>query len=816
MNELVIERIEPIICYPHDIRNITPNIWINTIISNGKIQFVDTLVGNIDNNQLIEVKIKSPYLDFISNPVPYLDTKLELLNYNGQQSKIRITIKIKNINKVIDYLNHDYILKNFILSDYIGDANKILFTKYNLLQTSIYKNKIKINPSNKITLFDYQLNNIDKMTKIINNPIKVSSNIIINMYPCDENELEYTDKNVYYNRFDKQFKLREDFVEFKTNGVILADEMGLGKTITMIAYLKSLKSIISDPKLLKAKGHLIVVPSHLATQWVGEINKIWENAKIKLILTKRDHVNITTEEILDYDFVIITQQFLINKNHYLQYPGINCTPSTFNIETRLNKFKNNQGAIKIKDVINIPPIFELITWNNLILDEAHEIMGNTFGNSYSISNGLNNVICNLKGINKWYVSGTPYDNQQALHNIFNYLEVTIKEQDKYIKWNLSKFKNIIYSYNFLSKIVLRHSKKQVEEQLNLKGVEEKIYWLTQTDTEKQIYEGSKFKGRSYLLKLCCHLMVADYNSDLSVQTVDIEDVKHNIQERSTSQIKKYTDLLEKLQPTNQAYHMIKAKYIQIISQSKFMLESIKHLTHNNDDNNDDNDDNDNNDDDDNECPICLDKIIQSTILPCGHIFCYECIQAITKVKKVCPLCKQEINNKLICIADKNSKSSNIKSDSLITKYGVKTGTLIKLVRKITSNPENNIIIFSQYDFMLKLISVSLSQNGVSNSFVKGNVFQRNKAIETFRGLRMNQSSKVIMLSLKNAASGTHLVEANHIIFVDPVDSTKDSVIDIENQAIARAFRIGQKKKVYIHRLLIKDTIEENIYNTVYL
>ena len=72
-----------------------------------------------------------------------------------------------------------------------------------------------------------------------------------------------------------------------------------------------------------------------------------------------------------------------------------------------------------------------------------------------------------------------------------------------------------------------------------------------------------------------------------------------------------------------------------------------------------------------------------------------------------------------------------------------------------------------------------------------------------------------MLSLKNAASGTHLVEANHIIFIEPIDKSKKVVEDIENQAIARAFRIGQKNKVNIHRLFVKNTLEEEIYNNVY-
>ena len=72
-----------------------------------------------------------------------------------------------------------------------------------------------------------------------------------------------------------------------------------------------------------------------------------------------------------------------------------------------------------------------------------------------------------------------------------------------------------------------------------------------------------------------------------------------------------------------------------------------------------------------------------------------------------------------------------------------------------------------------------------------------------------------MLSLKNAASGTNLTEATHIFFVEPINSNRNESIAIENQAIARACRIGQQHKIKLIRILIKDTIEEDIYKAYY-
>ena len=774
----------------------------------------NTFVGYKDNDKYNLSYLdgeKSKMLSFFKFGTPYLDMKLMIDSEAYSGYHFSLYIKLKNIPHVLSYLNHDIILREHLLSKwhYSNSGHHyryVEFSKYNEILSPIYKSKLNIKPSNNVDLFDYQLNNIEIMNKIIDKPFQIPiSDKCINLQKLDQDDPE---RQVFFDNFENTFTFENKFLDIRSKGCIIADEMGLGKTITTISFLKSLKSIKPSMKDLQAKGHLIIVPSHLAKQWEGEIKKVWEDAQVKLILTKRDHLALTTKDVLDYDFIIVTQQFLINKNHYLCYPDYHCTPSTFGVEQKISKFKNVDGTIKYKDLEKIPPVFELIKWNNVVLDEGHEIMNNSFGNSQSVSVALYSLIKEMKGNNYWYISGTPYTTGAGIRNILNFLKVEFNVYNNWESWEKTKYMNIVYSKNFLQNILLRHTKKQVEEQIELKGIEEKIYWLTQTPTEKQIYTGSRHRGRSYLLRLCCHLMVADFNSAIKIQTVDIEDVKNNIIAQSQAKIDRYTKLIEKLDTNNPSFHMLKSNYTQIVSQAKFMLEAIKKL-----DKSEDTDD----PEEDDECPICIDEVNDPTILPCGHIFCYDCINEMTQVKKQCPLCKQEIKDKLIKVADKKDKKDNEKKDDLIETYGVKTGTLIRLVRKITSNPENNIIIFSQYDFMLKLISDSLSQNGVSNSFVKGNVFQRNKAIDTFKGVRMGEeSSKVIMLSLRNAASGTHLVEANHIIFVDPVDSYRAEVLDIENQAIARAFRIGQKKKVNIHRLLVKDTLEEEIYNKIYL
>ena len=62
-----------------------------------------------------------------------------------------------------------------------------------------------------------------------------------------------------------------------------------------------------------------------------------------------------------------------------------------------------------------------------------------------------------------------------------------------------------------------------------------------------------------------------------------------------------------------------------------------------------------------------------------------------------------------------------------------------------------------------------------------------------------------ILSLKAGGVGLNLTEANHVVHFDRWWNPA-----VENQATDRAFRIGQKKNVMVHKFICKGTIEEKI------
>ena len=116
-----------------------------------------------------------------------------------------------------------------------------------------------------------------------------------------------------------------------------------------------------------------------------------------------------------------------------------------------------------------------------------------------------------------------------------------------------------------------------------------------------------------------------------------------------------------------------------------------------------------------------------------------------------------------------------------------------------------VLVFTQFKEMTQplhdLLSTVFQREGL---ILHGSVAvgKRKKIIEQF------QSSDYVpfmVLSLKAGGIGLNLTEANHVVHFDRWWNPA-----VENQATDRAFRIGQKKNVVVHKFLTKGTVEEKI------
>ncbi|MEL7431611.1 MAG: DEAD/DEAH box helicase [Chlamydiota bacterium] len=115
-----------------------------------------------------------------------------------------------------------------------------------------------------------------------------------------------------------------------------------------------------------------------------------------------------------------------------------------------------------------------------------------------------------------------------------------------------------------------------------------------------------------------------------------------------------------------------------------------------------------------------------------------------------------------------------------------------------------VLIFSAFTKALRFVEKALIERNFSPLYIDGTVSlrEREKRIATFRSA---PSGKVFLLSIKAASVGINLPEAHLVLMLDPWWNES-----AEQQAIARAHRIGRKEPLLVKRYIAKDTIEEKI------
>lgn len=136
-------------------------------------------------------------------------------------------------------------------------------------------------------------------------------------------------------------------------------------------------------------------------------------------------------------------------------------------------------------------------------------------------------------------------------------------------------------------------------------------------------------------------------------------------------------------------------------------------------------------------------------------------------------------------------------------FGAESAKLEELMAQIDRlKVAHKILVFSQFTGMLDLIGKSLEQAGVSYALLTGRTRDRESVVNAFRE---KEDLRVFLISLKAGGTGLNLTEADYVFLVDPWWNPA-----VENQAIDRAYRIGQEKKVVAVRFITPGTIEEKI------
>lgn len=117
---------------------------------------------------------------------------------------------------------------------------------------------------------------------------------------------------------------------------------------------------------------------------------------------------------------------------------------------------------------------------------------------------------------------------------------------------------------------------------------------------------------------------------------------------------------------------------------------------------------------------------------------------------------------------------------------------------------HKVLIFSNYTSMLKIIKEVLEKKeNIKNSifFLDGKTKNRAELVNEFE----KSETGIFLISIKAGGVGLNLVSAQDVIIYDPWWNPF-----VEQQAIDRAYRIGQDKSVTVYKLVAANTIEERI------
>ncbi|KAI9262419.1 SNF2 family N-terminal domain-containing protein [Phascolomyces articulosus] len=577
--------------------------------------------------------------------------------------------------------------------------------------------------------------------------------------------------------------------ESSNRGGILSDDMGLGKTVQAMALIVSRPCTNATPirhlpmmrrgkrraseEFIKTKATLVICPVSLAAQWEREL--LTKTQPPLNVYIYHGSQRISDETILAGFDVIITTYTLVS------------------IEF-------------VEDEAQRGPLGRM-KFHRVILDEAHTIKNYRT----SMANACNRIDASYR----WCMTATPIQNRiEELYSLIKFLRIRpYCEWDEFrdqIKKPLDKGlqEHAIKKVQALLKAIsLRRSKKaKIDGRPILKLPERNIHFThvdftpdernfydfvnkrSQAQFNKYMRQGTVMKNYSSVLVLLLRLRQACLHPKLTMlERGEEEEVDEDAQQ----------DLAVAMNMT-----------------------VVNRLLH------------DDTDFSQIECPICMDMADQAQIIPgCGHMLCRECLFNYLNTnemrgEKRCPQCRgplqgdkvvpieiflkvhaPDLHEELIGqreVEDEANSEMKARAEELPSSSKIdKMLEILHETRRTTKNKDKT-IVFSQFTTFLNIMETPLREHEFKFVRFDGSmsVARRDEVLQTFYD---DPQYTVLLVSTKCGSLGLNLTCANRVILMDVWWNPA-----LENQAIDRVHRIGQRKNVEVHRIFINGTVEDRI------
>ena len=571
-------------------------------------------------------------------------------------------------------------------------------------------------------------------------------------------------------------------------GGILADDTGSGKTITTLGLIHSTPFTNEKQELrnkrfkmndrIQSRASCIICPSNIHKQWLQEAKKCSPNLKVYGLSNIHDHRKVSFKDLAEADIVVVSYQFLINTN----YVAV--------------RKKYNSSHIRVACSVEAKGqvLLDHMHFHRLIFDEFHEIS--------EAKKPIVMALEALKGDYIWGLTGTPKPTPLNDLKYFN-------PSDRFVE--VCK-KNDLAGCEFIHK----HIKRNVPN-LQLPEIQTETVWI---DLSAQEWNLLRLKSQHRAstkeqIMMCSHYQLNESSSVNVKDFVSVEEAQQRMFERKEEDINRLEEQL--LKQMAHIQEMLKLDPEMDISRLKANLactenalksaqnslnyfqrvfKAISQL-------------------DANECRICFENIEESSlsILPCSHLYCYDCITPYVQNSHDCPLCRCKVSQISDIYRIRIKKEEEL-PDTLVeldtSKYSSKLIGLYRYITDLIRTDRNaRIILFLQFKDLADFMEKSFKELKVECVRVAGTVFQRQNAIAKFRE---STDVRIIMMSSENSVSGINLTQATHVILLHPFWTNKGEAVDLayEKQGISRAYRFGLNHPLKIVRFAVRGTVEEEI------
>jgi SNF2 family DNA or RNA helicase len=133
--------------------------------------------------------------------------------------------------------------------------------------------------------------------------------------------------------------------------------------------------------------------------------------------------------------------------------------------------------------------------------------------------------------------------------------------------------------------------------------------------------------------------------------------------------------------------------------------------------------------------------------------------------------------------------------------GAKVELLLERLEEVVER-NHKALIFSQFTSLLAIVRQSIEQRGWKYEYLDGRTRDRQSRVERFQN---DAACPLFLISLKAGGHGLNLTAADYVFILDPWWNPA-----VEAQAIDRAHRMGQTRRVMAYRIICRDTVEDKI------